>query len=461
MTKYLERFILNMESAFSHKATFAWFGIVFAGLIMRNDSFGVTSIMRALMLPPYCYPTLIHFFHSNAWSTQSLLQCWWRWIIAEKVAYRVNNRIVLIGDHTKTPRDGRKIPCVSTLHQESETASKPSFFRGHEWGCMALLTSFRSKFFATPLKAEIHNNSKEKGSRIPRMVAMAGEFLEFMGSDMYLVLDAYFAVGSTFEKAKEWGNKIYVLTRSKKNVVAFIPAEIPKIKKRGRPRIFGPKLKLMDLFDSWNGLFLTDRVRVYQKVEQVKYLSLDLMWKPTKGLIRFILVETSRGRIILMTSDLNMTHTTAIKLYCHRVTIEIMFDVLKNILGGMKYHFWSKYLVPGSRRPKRGVQSMQESLNPEKTKSTQNAIEKFVTIQLIILGFLQLLALKFPTQVCQKSLCWLRTSCSEIPSEFVTKFAVSNLIRSNLNGFGKNLITHFIQSKTKKTENKGFMDKVA
>ena len=455
MTKYLENFISNMKPAFSYNASFAWFVIVFAGMIMRYDSFGVTSFVRALMLPAGSYHNLLHFFHSNAWSVHSLLKCWWQWLLLEKVPYRSNGRIVLIGDHTKVPKDGRNIPGITTLHQESETASKPSFFRGHEWGCIAMLSSARSKFFATPLIAEIHNDSEVEGSRITRIVEMAGKVLKVMDAEVYLVLDAFFSVGSTFRKAKEWDDKIHILTRAKKNVTAFIPAETPRIKKPGRPRMYGAKLKLMELFDSWNGLFLTEEIRVYQKVEPVKYLTLDLMWKPTKDLIRFFLFETSRGRIILMTSDLKMPHTTAIKLYCHRITIEILFDVLKNILGGLKYRFWSKYLIPASRRPKKGKQSVPGSLNPEKTKATQNAIEKFVNIQIVVLGFLQLLALKFPTQVSQKALCWLRTSCSEIPSEFVTKVAVSNLIRSNLNAFGKDLITHFIRSKQKKPENTG------
>ncbi len=53
---------------------------------------------------------------------------------------------------------------------------------------------------------------------------MAGSVISFMDADVYLVLDAYFAVGSTFRKAKEWGDRIHILTRAKKNVTAFIPA---------------------------------------------------------------------------------------------------------------------------------------------------------------------------------------------------------------------------------------------
>jgi hypothetical protein len=71
------------------------------------------------------------------------------------VAYRIGNRLVLIGDHTKTPNDGRKMPAVTTLHQDSETGSKPSYFRGHHWGCISLLVQACDKYFAVPLEATI------------------------------------------------------------------------------------------------------------------------------------------------------------------------------------------------------------------------------------------------------------------------------------------------------------------
>jgi len=63
----------------------------------------------------------------------------------------------------------------------------------------------------------------------------------------------------------------------------------------------------------------TIKADIYDKSETVRYLILDLLWKPVKGMLRFILVETSHGRIILMTSDLTLDPVTAIQLYCRRV----------------------------------------------------------------------------------------------------------------------------------------------
>jgi len=62
---------------------------------------------------------------------------------------------------------------------------------------------------------------------------------------------------------------------------------------------------------------------------------LDLLWKPIKGLVRFILIETSRGRIILMSSDPTLDPLLALSLYTARVRIESLFASVKNLLGGL------------------------------------------------------------------------------------------------------------------------------
>ncbi len=292
MVSELERFFMHMRPAFSRRATYAWFIVVFVGFLMRCDNFGVSSIIRALSLSPSAYPCLLHFFHSHAWTTDTLMIRWWDWLDTKNLACLVNERLVFPGDHTKTIKDARKMPAASTLHQDFETCSKPSFFRGHHWDCIAIL------------------------------------------------------------------------------------------------------------------------------------------WKPAKGMIRFILVESSRGRIIIMTSDLNLNPVIAAELYCRRVTIETMFDTLKNILGGFTYHFWSRYLSPVSKKPKKNKDVKQRFSDPAKTMNTFRAIEKFVNVQLLILGMLQLIATCYPDKVKKKAQCWLRTYSSNTPSEFVSKMALSNCIKT-------------------------------
>ena len=449
MLEELKRFLVFMRPAFSRRATYGWFVVVLVGFILRTDNFGVSSIIRALALAPENYACLLHFFHSTAWNIETIMPIWWQWLVQKNVAYRVDNRLVLVGDHTKTPKDGRKMPAVTTLHQDSETGSKPSYFRGHHWGCISLLVQAYDKYSAVPLWATIQEgltlvaNSEEKRllPKTVQIIEMARQTALAMGTEAYLVLDAYFAVGPVFSAAAEQlhgiDNFVHILTRAKKNVVAYHKPPARKKSQRGRTKIYGPKIKLATLFDSTADkyAFQTIQADIYDKRETVRYLVLDLLWKPVKGMLRFILVETARGRIILMTSDLTLDPATAIQLYCRRVTIETMFDTLKNTLGAMAYHFWSHYLSPASRRPKQNEDQKQNSSNPTQTRNTLAAIEKFVNVQLLVLGMLQLIAKKFPAQVKAKAHCWLRTFSANTPSEFVTRTALTNILKRQFSHF--------------------------
>jgi len=156
--------------------------------------------------------------------------------------------------------------------------------------------------------------------------------------------------------------------------------------------------------------FKTAKAPVYGKGETVRYLSLDLQWKPVKGLLRFIPMENSRSRIILITSDLHLDPMIAMQLYRHLTKIETLFDTLKYTFGAMSYHLWSQCTSPASRKPRKYKARIQVTYNLKQTRKTPNAIEKFVNIHLLVLGFLQYLAVIPPEEVKQKSPCWLRAT---------------------------------------------------
>lgn len=464
MIKYLENLLRAMRPAFSRKATFVWFVLVFAGFVTRTDTYGVSSIIRALWLGPVYYHGLLHFFHSTAWTAESLMAMWRKFLIKQKVAYMVSDKIVLVGDHTKVVKDARKMPEVKTMHQDSETGSKPSFFRGHHWACISLLLKAANKYFGAPMWAEIHRESLGE-SRTTRIVNAAGKIVQSNGRAAYLILDAYFAVGPVFLTASKYAGDLPILTRAKKNVVAYLDPPPPDPSKRGPKNKYGEKLKLMKLFDTCPDKFETTQALIYDKLENVRHLTMDLIWKPVKSKLRFILVESSRGRIILMTSDMTMDLQLALSLYCRRVTVETLFDYLKNLLGGMSYHFWSRHLKPVSRKPLKNKQEIPLSTRPDKTKNTLAAIEKFVAVQMVVLGALQLLAYRFGNKIHSEARCWLRTPCGPTPSVFVAKTALANIIRNNLMRFRKDWITQIIIQKQdaldKDTEKYEYLDKVA
>jgi len=77
--------------------------------------------------------------------------------------------------------------------------------------------------------------------------------------------------------------------------------------------------------------------------------------------------------------------------------------------------------------------------------STMAAIEKFMALHLIVLGSLQLLSATFADAVREHARCWLRTPSVSVPSDFVSRTALANLLQANISGLGKNPITESIR----------------
>lgn len=445
MDEIIGKIFRSLRPAFTRDATFTLFVVASAGIMLRYDDYGVSSIVRALALAPSAYPCLLHLFHSTAWDKDRLLLAWMGFLLREGVALEVNGRAVVLGDHTKQPKDGRKMPETCTMRQDSETSSKPSYFRGHHWGFIAMVSGMPSWPTAIPLWGEIHRDSGDE-TRSVRLINKAIGLAMSAGKRLYMVLDAFFSVGPVMAAARDSGGLVHVLARAKKNVTAYKTPKKPRKGKRGRPCVYGAKIRLGSLFERKSSVFQHAEMKVYRKAETVRFMTLDLVWKPVKGLIRFFLVETSRGQIILMSTDLELRVEDAVRLYCARSMIENAFDVFKNMIGGMSYRFWSKYLQPVSRRPSKNTEPRRSS-KPLKTAMTLAAIENFVAASVVAHGVLQYLSLAMPEEIMKSNRCWMRTPPKGLPSEFVTKHAVSNCIKDLLKSSAKNWIACLIRAR--------------
>src|ERR1700730_13355593 len=70
--------ILLLRPAFSRLRTFMWFVTAVAGLTVRVELLGVTSIVRALNLRPSLYTKLLDHFHSSGIELDRLSALWAR-----------------------------------------------------------------------------------------------------------------------------------------------------------------------------------------------------------------------------------------------------------------------------------------------------------------------------------------------------------------------------------------------
>src|SRR5258708_27103694 len=120
----------ELRPAFSRARTFLWFATAVVGFCTRADLAGVTSFVRGLGLTGPCYDRLLGFFHSRAINLDHLTRLWTALVVRLFPVVKTNGRLVLVADGIKIPKEGKKMPGVKLLHQESQSNSKPAYIMG-------------------------------------------------------------------------------------------------------------------------------------------------------------------------------------------------------------------------------------------------------------------------------------------------------------------------------------------
>ncbi len=461
MIRTVEDILTNFESCFRRKAAFKWFVLIIIGLIIRWDTYGVSSFVRHLALEPGHYYNLLHFFHASSWNIEVIIKIWLYTIQTYCQPIKIDGYHVLIGDGIKVSKEGKKMPGVKKMHQQSNNSNKPPYIYGHHFGVMAMLVGNAAKAFALPIIAEIHEgtktlrkiqgkqtpvvNGEEKITIVTLMLNMVINIVKKIEQPSLLVLDAYFAVGNTFIMAQELNEKygkplLHIITKAKSNAVAYL--ENPKNNKDKEN-----KIKLYDLFSLRAHDFTSKKLVLYGGKRTVAYLVWDLFWEPIGKKLRFVLVKDGNDNFVLMSSNLSLSPENIILAYSYRFKIEVTFKGLKQLLGAFAYRFWTSAL------PKLKTKLNLEELTAEEKRliaNTLNAIEGFVNFGCITLGILQILALNYSQSIWSEYTGWIRTKTSSTPSEEI----VQNVIRSkyfyNHQDFNNSLISEIIKSKQRK-----------
>ena len=450
MFNYICSALMSFRGIFSRKSTWVIFCMLIMGFIGSTEMIGVTSFCRFWGGSAALYNSFLHFFRASSWSMPALLAQWGTFVLSQNVAIHVQGRLLMFGDHTYVPKDGRRMPGVISMHQHSETQTKPSYFRAHCWGAIALGVGSMSAPYCLPLALAIHLGmlcitrqkqrkkiGKDFKSMGARIVQMSIDFALRHDVPCILVLDAFFPTGAVFKLAASvWSVDmkqplVTLLVRAKKNCVAYLEPEPSSKKGAGRPRKYGEKVKIMELFDhTW--LFSKVTCRVYGRTEEILIASFNLLWKPFGDKLLFVLAVTSRGPLVLMSSDLNLDPISAIELYCLRYRIEIMFDMLKNLMGVFNYRFWSKKMPANSRTPKKNKSlKVPADQDISSVKTCWEACERFVMTGAIALGLMILIGLKFTDKVWEQFDGYLRTRSRHLPSERTVKYVMGPLILRN------------------------------
>jgi hypothetical protein len=358
------------------------------------------------------------------------------------LTYRVDERIVLIGDGVKQSKEARHMPGIKKLHQESENSSKREYMYGHMFGGIGvLLGTAGRKLYCVMVSMKLHDGIKvingwdkdgdyEECSHVVQTIKDAGNAAKILGSSI-LLLDRLYL---TRPMLKTLVNErlLHVVTKAKSNATAYLNPE-PKTGPGAKPKK-GEKVSVMEYLRRKDFTFTEDSVYVYGKLQRVEYNTADLLWG--KGLyqrLRFVRTVLDGKETVLVSTDLTLTPVQIIELYSYRFKIERSFRELKQVVAGFSYRFWSKHMPKLNRYLNN--EKNQESLRAVADEKAQaniiscvNAIEGHALIGCIALGLLQMISLRFASAFLNTKIRFMRTQSSEIPSEAT----VADYMRKNI-----------------------------
>lgn len=433
--EWLKR-VRELRPACRRSRTFFWMGLVLAGLCTRPECAGITSFVRGLALNPLAYPRFLHLFHSGALDLTALTEVWTRLVLRLFTPLQAGASLVCLADGLKAPKEGKKMPAVKSLHQASETNRKPPYIMGHSLQALSLLVrNGAGHVAAVPLTARIHEglvwSNRNRRTLLDKMVALFLPLTTLWDRPVLLVADAYYASRKVIQPLLAQGH--HLVTRARINTVAYRPARRPRRRRRGRPRLYGAKVRLRDLARDGAGFQTAPSPLSGESTVQVQYRCVDFLWRPVGRLVRFVIVRhPQRGTLFLLATDLRLAPLDVIRLYSYRFKIEVGFRQAIQVLGSYAYHFWMKDMTPIRRRDGDQYLHRKSERYRESVRRKMNAYHRHVQMGCIAQGLLLHLALNHGDAVWSQFRSWLRTmDPTRPPSELV----VSHALRDGLPQF--------------------------
>jgi hypothetical protein len=385
---------------------------------------------------------MLYFFRTDSFQL-SVIEYKWQSLVSKlPFLYRLNGKVVMVADGVKKSKEGRYMPGVKKLHQESGNSAKGEYIYGHMFGGIgALVGNPNRKMYCVLVSLRIHDGLKTirswlngedfvEESHVVKTIRDAQKASMVFGESFLLLDRLYLTVPML--KALSEVPLVQAVTKAKINAKAFyLP---PPKKGRGAPRKKGEKVKVAELFQTLSTSFVKDEAFLYGKKQEVSYHSIDLLWGDAwYQKLRFVLVNYNGAKSILVSTDLSLKPREIMELYGFRFKIECSFREFNQVISGFNYRFWTHGMTRLQRYKSNDYnQELQKNIVCEDDRrnvlACLRAIECHALLGCIALGLLQIASIQFSSQFTGSAIRFMRTPSNNVPSEAT----VADFMRKNI-----------------------------
>ncbi|MCP3882537.1 MAG: transposase, partial [Sulfitobacter sp.] len=182
-----------------------------------------------------------------------------------------------------------RVPSFFVLFRFARAISSSTFRLARAALAASVLAQAAGILFAVPLDIKIHEglifSNRDKRTLLDKLLDLVNNLK--LDEPCYLVADAYYASGKMVKGTLAQGHDL--VTRAKSNCVAYHPAPAARGKRApGRPRRYGKKQKLWNLFRR-TSTFTEIPSPVYdEKGVMIRVRCCDLLWRSFGSWLRTI-----------------------------------------------------------------------------------------------------------------------------------------------------------------------------
>ena len=328
--------IFQLKDNFS-KPSFKYFRVVLSAILLGHPKKTITSGIR-LMKPSGHFSNSCRFLSHYKWdATQlglSILKIILKYVpVASPIPFAL--------DDTLVPKYGSKIFGRGCHFDHAHKVNRPKYITGHNWVVLGMLhfSSLFSKWLCFPILADLFVPEKQIDknhqfrSRIRIAIDLIDNLKTSINKRLIVVADGLYAKKDLVKYCIK--EKVTFISRLRSDAALFLKPQPVRIKRRGRPRIFGKRLAPLSQLAAHKDEFKQYHLELYGRQCAVLIKSFYAIWKPAGAQVKVLIVyfDNATTPSYFFCTDLRLSDTKIVEFIAARWSIETLFADLKEHLG--------------------------------------------------------------------------------------------------------------------------------